>query len=245
MIIPINHESSKVRRLPWVSLIIMIICIAVHVWGFLFGVSFALIIKHFKIEDKYINKNIESKLETIVAENKIIKEVMNLKNSGNIEQALGLIKNEVLKNTKNLDAFLTYWELSIDLNIEKEAQSAIIKFINENIKVGNVSLAIKYWSEMIEKLPNSPVNPLLAPRVSELCYKENESYKAEEALKFGLKNTNNSTPSGIVLRIARLSCKLRSDIALSALKKAYEHPEIPLNEKEDLKSLQWNMKITI
>ena len=206
----------------------------IPIWGLVFGLSIGMLIKYLSLEQKYFNPVIESELMTQVVENNMLKQVMYYRKHGQNDAAHEVLKKELKKNPKNIDALITHWELCVDIHQPDIALTSLVRLINIHIKENKPSIVVKYWLELLERFPSVRIDANMAIKISEILIKNNREYEAEVTLKRAYRFLDKQAPTGILMKFARLACELRSDLAPAACRKAYAHPEMPLEAKEEL-----------
>jgi len=206
-----------------------------HVWGFAFGMVVAVGMSHFKVEQKYLHKAIESKITLL--DQSSLEEAMAARQDGRHDEALTKLREEVRRSPSNLDAIMAYWSVAVDMRAPEEAVPAVLRLIRDGVKRGEPELVFSYWEDLREHVPDARVEPVLAFRVAEMLGSANRTGEEVDALHVAFASSDPSTAAGLLLKIARAAHELEAPWAGEAVERCLAHPEMPPEAVEDLRGL--------
>lgn len=203
-----------------------------HVWGFLFGMGIALAMKLLKIEDRFIHRAIEAK--TTVVNNAMVAEAMEAQDAGRTDEAMALLGDEVKRNPGNSEAVLALWGVAMAASRVNEAVPAMQRLLREEVRTGELDLALTHRSELAELAPDARVEPAVEMRLAEHLLRDEEPGEAGTLLRNALNRLPEDASPGVLTRLARLACRAEDGIGLAALERALAHPELPDDVREEL-----------
>ncbi len=209
-----------------------------HVWGFAFGVIFAYVMVHYRIEDRWIDEAIESKVS--VVDNADVDRALLLAETGNPEAAQSALERELRKRPGDVDAAMALWNLSIKEGEGKRALPHIVRCIEAAIRSGDLQFAMNHWENILELDPQElEIDSMLAVRVAEILEADRRLDPALQTLQLAHRNADEQTPVGVILKIARLALLLDAPDSLTLVDAALNHPRIPPEAKPELEVARW------
>jgi|GEM_PF-519111 len=207
-----------------------------HVWGFGFGAGVALAMKGLKIEERFIHKAIEAK--TTVVNNALLAEAMEAQDAGRTDEAMTMLGDEVKRSPGNAEAVLALWGVATAASRVDEAVPAMQRLLREEVRSGELDLALTHRAELAELAPDAPVEPAVEMRLAEHLLRDDQPDQAGTLLHNALGRLPGDASSGMLTRLARLACRANSGIGLAALERALDHPELPGDVREELAKQQ-------
>lgn len=202
-----------------------------HVWGFLFGVGVALSIRFLKIEQRFVHKAIEAK--TTVVNNAVVAEAMEAQDAGRTDEAIASLTSELQRSPGNSEAVLTLWGLAVGASRVAEAVPAMQRLLREEVRAGEFELAMTHRAELSEYALDAKVDPMVDLRLAEFMLEDEQRDQAASLLRNALEQVSPETPPGMLVRLARLACRVDADVGLAALEAALAHPELPEEAREE------------
>jgi membrane associated rhomboid family serine protease len=196
-----------------------------HVGGFVFGVGFALTVRAYRLEERFIHPAIEEKV-TVVEANPVIEEAMQAREEGDIEKAYGLLEKASLQNPDDPDVVVAFWDTAVSLRRADAAVPAFIRTIRSCTARGEVALAGKYWTELSSWAPAALPDPTTLFKIAADLLERGEDTKAARTLEQALNPTNSGLGPGLAARIVELTRERLPRVALSAAHRALEFPDL-------------------
>jgi hypothetical protein len=186
-----------------------------HVWGFGFGVVVAVGLAYWKIEERFVDRAIESKITLV--DNTGVERALDLAADGDSGQAFKMLEREVRSNPENVDAAVALWNLAVQTGQPSVAAAPMLEVLRRAARADDQELALIHWQEMIQLLPEIDVDPALAVRMAELMLREDRRPAAEETAQLAHRRLTDETPTMVVMRLARVASELRMPAAVDLL----------------------------
>jgi membrane associated rhomboid family serine protease len=203
-----------------------------HVWGFVFGVVVASAVAYFRIEERFIHRSIESKVTLV--DNTAVEDAATLAEGGDRDGAKAALKHELAAHPENLDAAISLWNLCFHDGDVAASMPHMLSAIGHAVRTGDTHLVTTHWPEVLDSGCAVDVDPALGARIAEMLRKEIQIEPATETVDLVARRVDESTPSGIVLRLARLAVDLGSEQASALASIALSHPDLPPEAREEL-----------
>jgi membrane associated rhomboid family serine protease len=118
-----------------------------HVGGFAFGFLAALAIKYFRIEERYVAPKIERAIS--VTQHPALDEGMELLARGETRAARAAFEKVLASEPRNADAHLAIWQTHCEEGAAREGVEHAARAIEEELRSGEVELALTHWREMV------------------------------------------------------------------------------------------------
>jgi hypothetical protein len=211
-----------------------------HVWGFAFGAGIAFLIKHFKFEEKYVKSKIEKQTSYVNKGYTIYEEAQQLLVSGDKENAFIKLKEAAGQSPGDQDIVETLWNTGIDLYKEHEAMPFLVRLIEKDVRDNQMELALLHYSQLKTRFPDAAINKhakikLLDAIIDTDAFKEAKQMYDELAVEIDL-----NVPPGILLEFSHVALKFDQRFDQSGagrvVELALQHPDIPEDKKEGLKT---------
>jgi membrane associated rhomboid family serine protease len=219
-----------------------------HIWGFLFGVAIALILKWLSIEKKYLTPKEEPKSLYVDKYYQTFEEAKQLMATGKKEEAFDKLLNVAKMSASHPYIDEALWNLSQELGKEKEVLSIGQRLIESSIKRNQIVLGLKHYNWLKERnLKVSITNQSKIVLLEYLVKKEGlEDLKETEALfKDLLANINLNSLPGLVVYLAKIAkefnkkCKNHPYVK-QAVTLFLQHPGVSESQKSEF--MQNSMK---
>jgi membrane associated rhomboid family serine protease len=196
-----------------------------HVGGFLFGTGIVLGIRAFGIEDKYIDKAIESKI-TLVEANPAIDSAMALRAEGDHEAAFAALHEAWRESPTDRDVALALWDAAQAVERPEEGAAAAAGLMKQCVADGDKELAIQHWLDLHRLVPTFLADaPTLMRLLPELQAGEDPALTVR-ALRHCVDPSNATLTVGLAIRVAEMAKELDPPSALRAAKRAIESPDL-------------------
>jgi len=214
-----------------------------HIWGFILGVVFALVVKIARVEEKFVAPKIEAQTSYVNKNFAIYEQAVMLIDTGKKDEAYAMLQDAVREDPTFQDNVEALWNLSLEIGKENEASRPLIKLIEKEVRHNQLDLALYHFGQLRTKIPGAHVSPHSKVMFIE-ALADKEEYKEAGQLTDELFNEINlGSPPGLLLNFCNAVLKLDlsspgGDLSLTerAIKLALRHPDIPENKKEELKA---------
>jgi len=206
-----------------------------HVWGFVFGVVVACAIAYFRIEERFIHRIIESKVTLL--ENTAIEKAAALAEGGDRDGAKAALKRELATHSENVDAAISLWNLCFQDGDVTASMPHMLSAIRHAARSGDNQFVTTHWLEVLDSGYAVDVDPALGSRIAEMLRNETRIDPAVATLDLAARRADESTPTGVLLRLVRLAVDLGSDQASALASVALSQPEIPPEAREELEEI--------
>jgi membrane associated rhomboid family serine protease len=206
-----------------------------HVWGFAFGVVVACAIAYFRIEERFIHRKIESKVTLV--ENTAIEKAAAIAEGGDRDGAKAALKLELASHPENVDAAISLWNLCFQDGDVTASMPYMLSAIRRAARSGDNQFVTTHWLEVLDSGCAVDVDPVVGLRIAEMLRNETRIDPAIATLDLAARRADESTPTGVLLRLARLAVDLGSDQAPALASVALSQPEIPPEAREELEEI--------
>jgi membrane associated rhomboid family serine protease len=207
-----------------------------HVWGFVFGVLVAVGLKYLKIEEKYIHPKIEAKVQSGEGAVDVVITAMHKKNMGRIDEAYDILLDEAKKNPMRKDVVDALWDVGIEMGNGEEAAPFFVKLIENEVRHDQLDIAFRRFMDLKSKMPEISINATYKLALLQHMVKDNEREEARKLAADLLDEMSPVSSSMMLQRFAEIAKELDPSMAKKAIELCLEHPEIPPDRKELLKS---------
>jgi membrane associated rhomboid family serine protease len=204
-----------------------------HIWGFLFGVLIALLLKYTGFERRYVNPKIERETRYVNSDYQEYEKAHQLAFSGNKQEAFDILIAAVKKNSSCHDTNDFLWELAHIIGKQNEAKPYYIRYIESLVRNKEIEKAEFNYFQLKNTFPESTIN--IQARVELMAYlteKGDEQDAATLAEELFTEITP-SSPVGLIIAFSDACLKLGPDIRRKLLPLIADHPEIPEIKKEE------------
>ncbi len=206
-----------------------------HVAGFAFGLAVAVGMRHFRIEERFIDRAIEDKITLV--DNTVVETALATREQGRHEEALRMLRSTVEAEPDNVDAALAWWNLAVDHGQAGEAAPAIQQVIRRALRDGENDLAVSYWNELAEWAPAAALEPAIVVRVAELLVARNDPAAAAAAVERLAVQDRDALPAGVLVRLAKVAVAASSGAAEQIRRTALASPDLPPDARLELEAL--------
>ncbi len=206
-----------------------------HVWGFAFGCLTAVVMAHWKIEERFIHHSIESKIT--VVDNAAVEQAMESAAAGKTEQAVRMLSSELGREPQSVDAAVALWNLSVERGTPSDAAPHMMRIFQGAARSGDADVILAHWQEVINILPDLDLDPALGVRIAEILVVADRREGAAETLEMAGRSIESATPLGVAFRWVRLASSL--GVATGAVVvDVLGHPDLPADARNELEALR-------
>ncbi|MBN2245696.1 MAG: rhomboid family intramembrane serine protease [Candidatus Aminicenantes bacterium] len=206
-----------------------------HVWGFVFGVGIALVLKFNRVEERHIAPKIEKQISYVNDVYQALEEATVLKRRGDFDKAFSLLLTAVESDPTNDDIVGGLWNLGVELDRIDETSDYMIKLIEREIRRNQMEQALNHYRKLRERIPKPPLSMPYKIKILEILAKQKNPIEADSLAAEMLKKMDVSSPPLLVLNFARIAPSLDSRVAKKVYELCLKHPEIPDLDKEEIK----------
>ena len=203
-----------------------------HVWGFIFGVVVAIAIAHFRVEDRFIHRAIESKITLV--ENTAVEDAASLAEGGDRAGAKEALGQELAANSDTVDAAIALWNLCFQDGNVAPAMPHMMNAIRGTARKGDDQFVTTHWLEVLDSGYEVDLDPALGARIAEMLRDRSLVDAGVATLDLVAPRVDRSTPTGVSLRLARLAMEIGSPQAPVFASAALANPELPPEAREEL-----------
>ncbi len=206
-----------------------------HVWGFVFGVLVALGMKHLRIEEKYIHPKLEAKLESQEGAVDVVITALQKKSLGRIDEAYGLLLEEVHKNPFRSDVVDALWDIGLETGHGEEAARFFVKLIESEVRHDRIEVAWNRYKDLRAKVPQASIHPTYKFALLKFLIQSRDIEEANQLASELLQKLDVKSPPVLLQNFAQIAKELGPSVAKKALDLCLRHPEIPDESKETMK----------
>jgi membrane associated rhomboid family serine protease len=210
-----------------------------HVWGFVFGIIGALLIKFHKIEEKFVTPKHESDTAYVNKSLVAYEEAMQMMADGDKEKAYAILMDTARADTSSQDVIEALWNIATEMGRTGEVAPLLARLIEREIRQARLEAALLHFKLLRSKVPEMRFSTHTKIKIFEQSINVKDVNEAKALLNELINEVNLASPPGLVmeLSIAALKFDLNFDqsIAARVVGLALQHPEIPGNRKESLK----------
>lgn len=123
-----------------------------HIGGFVFGAAVALGIKKLRVEEKYIAPAIEKEIS--VSQHPALDAGMHMMAQGLLTEAREELAKVLSHEPRHPDANLAMWHCFLHEGRAKVGAEHLIRVIEEELKRGDLLLAIEHWRDLVVETGN-------------------------------------------------------------------------------------------
>lgn len=212
-----------------------------HIWGFIFGVAIALIIKFLNFEKKFVEPVVAAKTTYVDPNYKANQDALALLEKGDEVGAFNIFMTAVKKDSTYQDNVEALWNLSIRINQVKDVYPYVLRLVDREVRNGSIDLAIFHYNNVKEHIPTANTSLQNKIKFAEALIEKGESKIAEKFLEEAIIEVNEFSPPGIINEICNIALKIDMTLERTYSSKiipiCLQHNEIPQERKNELKGL--------
>lgn len=210
-----------------------------HVWGFVFGLAGALLIKFTKIEEKFVAPKVEAQTTYVNKGFVAYEEAMQVLADGDKEKAYAILMDAAQQDTSNQDVIETLWNLAAEMGRTGEVAPLFARLIEREVQQSRLEDALFHYRHLRSKAPDTRFSTHTKIKIFEQSVNAKDISEAKDIFNELIKEVNLASPPGLVVELcgAALKFDLNFDqsLATQVVELALQHPEIPEDRKESLK----------
>jgi len=202
-----------------------------HVGGFAFGVGAAWAMKRFRVEERYLQSAIETKVHHTVVDNADVDRALESHARGSTGEALGMLAAAVERDPSNGDAVLAYWSVALKHERCELAAPAMIRLIESELRSGKADLALAHWTELNVRVASPAAGQNLLVRIAQLLAREGRKEEAAVTLRRAMLLAGSGMTGRLALRIARAAKDIDPMVAQVAARLTLRDPSLEPAER--------------
>lgn len=201
-----------------------------HVWGFVFGVLFALGMRFFDIESRYIRPamGIEARVHPALTQAEQALE------KGHRLEAYHILNNELKKSDFDLTLAERHWEVAVSLKRAREAAPTYARVLRDELRRGDLEAAYSSYQQLTELAPDHKIDADSRARLAEYLAQQTRVEEALPIIRSLSDALDSTTPLGLLIRAARAALATGDEVVEKVVPRALEHPELPETVREEL-----------
>jgi membrane associated rhomboid family serine protease len=205
-----------------------------HIWGFIFGLVMAAVMKRFKIEEKYVHPKIEAQVHFVDEGYKAFEEATQKINEGKSDEAYALLLSAARKNPKDKEVVEGLWNQANELGKEKEAAEFYIRMIESEIRRNLMDVALVHFMDLKRKIPQASIS--MTCKFTLMTYlTERKDYKeAKELASELIEEVDLNSSPGLLQNFASAASEHSPEIAKKVMELCLKHPGITDEQKDIL-----------
>ncbi len=204
-----------------------------HVGGFIVGVAAAMSIRSLRVEERFVDPRIEEKI-TLVS-NEGVAVALEADAEGRSEEAFELLQREVRRDPMNREAAHALWEIGLAMGRVDQVAPPMLRTLREELRAGDVELAVDHWIEFCQRAPDVPVEPALLLKLVPVLVEREHRSMAATTLEKALHHPE--LTAAVALRVARTARELDPAVAARAAQRAMECAGSGPTEQAEAQSL--------
>jgi membrane associated rhomboid family serine protease len=210
-----------------------------HVWGFIFGIAGAFLIKFLKIEEKFVAPKVEAQTTYVNKSFVAYEEAMQVLAAGDKEKAFAILMDAAREDSSNQDVIEALWNTALDMGRIDEVTPFLSRLIEREVQQARWEEALSHYRQLRFQVPDTRFSTHTKIKIFQQSINANDREEATSLFKELINEVNLASPPGLVMEFctAALKFDLNFDQSLAGkvVELALQHPEIPQERKESLK----------
>jgi membrane associated rhomboid family serine protease len=212
-----------------------------HIWGFLFGVGLAFLVKYLKVEEKYVTPKIEAETSFVDKGRVAYEEAMELFNNGDSQNGFIKLKEAASHSPGDQEIVETLWNAGLELGKQNQAAPFMLRLMEKELRGGELEYALYHYTQLRDKLPEVPLDLQSRVKLFEAIINAGELNDAKSLYDELFEKIDLSAPPGLLLEfctaVLKYDNRFDQAIAPDIINRALRHPDVPGLKKEELKGM--------
>jgi membrane associated rhomboid family serine protease len=205
-----------------------------HVWGFLFGLVAALVMKRFKVGE--IDDSIAPLTEVEVA----LDDARVAEAQGDLGEAWRALGEALRREPANQEVAAALWEVAVKLERAAEVAPLGQRLVRAEIQAGALEPALTHWRQLRAAAPQAVDLPA-AVRLMEECVKRDWQEDATDVLRAATAALGPEAPLGLAMKIVRLAAALDKSLHQDAVEKTLQRTDLTPELRQQLDDQFWRV----
>jgi len=206
-----------------------------HVAGFAFGAAVAVGISYWRVEERFIDRDIEAKIT--LHDNPAVEEAMAAAAAGRLEEGAVRLEEELDRDPRNLDAAVALMSIRERGGEPRAALPHLLRALEHGARDGG-ELVATHWPTIVALDEDLVLAPATAVRLAEPLLRAGMSEMAADVVARAADRVEAATAPGVAVRLARMAVELEVPAARRIVEGALEHPEMPPDTAAELRRLR-------
>ncbi|MDX2167247.1 MAG: rhomboid family intramembrane serine protease [Deltaproteobacteria bacterium] len=194
-----------------------------HVWGFAFGAVFALGMKVFKVEERFITEAIAER--EAEKQDPVTTQLTALLDAGRVADGCRLLAAELLRHPNDIDLGETFWHLA-RLDQMRDQQGACLRLIRTDLAERREALAIERWLELHAAVPEVAADGPLTIRLFDVLTRTGKDDAAAAALSSIMRRLAPTDPAELWAQVADRALDAKLPDAVDFAHRALANPRL-------------------
>jgi tetratricopeptide (TPR) repeat protein len=207
-----------------------------HIWGFIFGVVMAALMKRFKVEETHIHPKIESQVRFVDEGYKALEEAKLKINEGKTDEAYVLLLGAARKNPMNRDVVEGLWNQGKELGKEKEAEEFFSRLIESEIRRDQMDVAFVHFMDLREKVPQASISATCKFMLMKYLTERQDYKEAKELAAELIKEVDLNSSPVLLQDFASSASEHSPEVAKKVSEMCLQHPGIADFQKDALRT---------
>jgi len=187
-----------------------------HVGGFVFGAAFALGMRRYRVEERFIRPEIEAKITTRAASAGIVERAFAAREKGQPGEAFTILLEAAREHPADPDLPPALWQVAVETGRTEEAAPFVGRWIEGRLRAGAVDDAIAQWRELRELVPGARLGATGFLQLARELAARGDTAEAAVALRGAFLAGGTGMPEGLALKIAEAALPLDPPLAGAA-----------------------------
>jgi membrane associated rhomboid family serine protease len=214
-----------------------------HIGGFAMGVGAAWFIASKKIEERFIDPNIQNKITLEVEDNNPVIEALEVRDS-DPQQAFRMLSLAVMNQPKNHDGAAALWHLALQLDRAQEVAPLMLRSVSHQLTTGDRELALTQWLDVQQVVPDIQGDPRQIVRLAQALAQSDRYEDALDTLQMAMRAGGDKLDPMLALTIARTAVEIGPSTAKAAIQYVLKHPAADPEVRQRAESLLKRMEST-
>lgn len=210
-----------------------------HVWGFVFGIAGAFLIKFLKIEERFVAPKVESQTAYVNKSFVAYEEAMQVLADGDKEKAYAILIDAAKEDSSNQDVIEALWNIASETGRTGEVAPFLARLVEREVQQDQLEAALFHYRQVHSKVPDTRFATHTKIKIFEQAINIKDANEATDICKELIQEVNLASPPGVVTELCNAALKFdltfNQSLASKVVELALQHPEIPDDRKKSLK----------
>lgn len=205
-----------------------------HVWGFLFGIAVALVLRRFKVGE------IDDSVAPPSLGESALDEAREAEDRGEPLEAWRLLSDALRQERGNLALGGALWELAVRMKRGAEVAPFGQRLIRSEIQSGAFESALTHWRELRAAAPRA-VDVAASIRLAEEALRRDWKEDARDVIRGAVEVLGDETPVGSVMKLVRLAEATDKDLHQDVVERALRRSDLTPELRQQLDEQFWRL----
>ena len=205
-----------------------------HVYGFVFGVVVAVVIRQTRLEERVLSPAIEASISMVDTS---FEEALEARGAGRLDEAFDRLQSMVREDPDNVPVCLALWGVAVDLGRQHEVVGVLARVVRVELQNGDLQEAQDHWRELTENRGTERLSLAVEARLAEQLREHGDRQGAAEVATSVAGRLSLASPVGVVMRLCRLAAEVAPSVAPTVMAVASQHPDLPDSARAELEQM--------